>query len=278
MEQGTRPWDKEQLVEHLRRASIGGGDAVILHSSLKSVGAVEGGPSTIVEAILAAIGPTGHLLVPTFTYCLPIWNVPPFEVDNTPSRVGAITEAVRHHPAAVRSFHPTHSVAVIGPEKEKTIRNHLHATPVGRDCPFDRMRAYNAKILMLGTHQDTNTSLHLCEVLSDLPYIRVAFSEGQDFELAWFINENGEIEYTPIYEVPGCSRGFRVVEEPLRRLGVLRDVMIGNAPSQLLYLNELIAAMSEFLQRDPVMLLCTNESCTICTRRRAYMKKQGASR
>lgn len=277
MEQATHSWRKEELVEHLQEASIGEGDAVILHSSLKSVGPVEGGPSTIVEAILTVVGSPGHLLVPTFTYCLPIWKIAPFDVRNTPSRVGAITEAVRLHPEALRSFHPTHSVAVIGPEKERIIRNHLHATPVGRDCPFDRIRTYGAKILMLGTHQDTNTSLHLCEVLAELPYVRVAFSEGQDFELAWFLNENGEVEYTPIYEVPGCSRGFRVVEEPLRRLGVLRDVMIGHAPSQLLFLNELVAAMTELLQRDPLMLLCNNDSCTICSRRRAYMKKVGTS-
>ncbi|MCX7625397.1 MAG: AAC(3) family N-acetyltransferase [Candidatus Sumerlaeaceae bacterium] len=276
MNQLGRPLTRESLAEEFTRAGLRSGDSVILHSSLKSLGAVEGGAEAVVQALLDVIGETGHLLVPTFTYCLPIWNIPPFDVRNSKSRVGAITEAVRLHEGAVRSFHPTHSVAVIGPGRDSLVKNHLHATPLGVDCPFDRMRRLGAKILMLGTTQDTNSSLHLCEVLAKLPYVNVAFSDGQDFELAWFINEQGEIEYTPIYEVPGCSRGFRVVEGPLRRAGVLVDVHVGLAPSQLLDLENLIAAMLDLLRLDPVMLLCTNESCAICTKRRAYMKKVSA--
>lgn len=269
----NKVWIKEELVDHLRAVGIGLGDSVVLHSSLKSIGSVEGGAEAVVDALLSVIGPTGHLLVPTFTYCLPMWNIPPFDLATSKSRVGAITEAVRLRPDAVRSFHPTHSVAVIGPAREEITRNHLHATPLGIDSPFDRMRRFKAKILMLGTYQDTNSSLHLCEVLAKLPYVNVAFSEGQDFEVAWFINEHKEVEYTPIREVPGCSRGFRVVEEPLRSKGVLHDVVIGHARSQLLDLNDLIAAMMELLEKDPVMLLCNTENCGICPKRRAYMKK-----
>jgi aminoglycoside 3-N-acetyltransferase len=273
MNQPAKPWTREDLEQHFRDAGLQEDDALILHSSLKSIGFVEGGAKTVVDALLDVIGPRGHLLVPTFTYSMPIWKLPPFDVHHSTSRVGAITEAVRHRPDAVRSFHPTHSVAVIGPDREAIVRNHLHATPLGRDCPFDRMRRYRAKILMLGTRQDTNSSLHLCEVLADLPYLTVAFSEGQDFEFAWFLNENGQVEFTPIYEVPGCSRGFRVVEEPLRRARVLRDVMIGHAPSQLLDLESLVEATRELLARHPTMLLCRDDSCPICVKRRRFMNK-----
>ncbi len=184
------------------------GDAVILHSSFKSLGTVDGGPNTVIDALLDAVGSHGHLLVPTFTYSLPMWHVEPFDPKTSKARVGVIPEVLRQRPDAHRSFHPTHSVAVIGPHAEDIIRNHLHATPLGADCPFDRMRKFDAKILMLGTFQDTNSSLHLCEVLAGLPYVRVAFTEGQDFEIAWFINEDGQVEYTQFFEVPGCSRGF----------------------------------------------------------------------
>jgi aminoglycoside 3-N-acetyltransferase len=276
MEERQNMWTRSQISDHLHAAGIASGDAIILHSSLKSVGPIEGGGEALVEAILNVIGPDGHLMVPTFTYCLPIWNMPPFDIENTKSRVGALTEVVRQHPSARRSFHPTHSVAVIGPQREAITRNHLHATPIGVDSPFDRMRKFRAKILMLGTTQDTNSSLHLCEVLAKLPYIHVAFSDGQDFELAWFLNENKEIEYAPIYEVPGCSRNFRVVEEPLRRAGVLRDVVVGYAPCQLLDLEALIGAMMDLLAQDPVLLLCRNENCVICSKRLAFMKKHAA--
>jgi aminoglycoside 3-N-acetyltransferase len=266
--------NRDQLAAEFSRAGIRSGEDLIVHSSLKSLGEVEGGADTVVAALLDVLGPAGHLLVPTFTYSLTMWSREPFDRLASKSRVGAITEAVRLHPRAIRSFHPTHSVAVIGPDAEAIVRNHLHATPIGEGSPFARMCERGARILMLGTYQDTNSTLHYCEVAARLPYIHVTFSDGQDFEVAWFLNELGQIEYTQIFEIPGCSRGFRVVEEPLRRRGVLRDVKIGPAPSQLLECKALVETMRELLAEQPGMLLCETDSCVICPKRRAYLKDQ----
>jgi aminoglycoside 3-N-acetyltransferase len=266
-----------EIADAIRGVGITAGDHVILHSSFKSLGPVAGGPDAVIDAVLSVIGPRANLLVPTFTYCLPIWRVEPFDIARTRARVGVVPETLRQRPDARRSFHPTHSVAVIGPDAESLIRNHLHATPIGLDSPFGRMRGLNAKILMLGTCQDTNSPLHLCEVAAALPYIQVCFSAGQTFELAWFLNESGQVEYTQIFEVPGCSRGFRIVEGPLRQLGVLKDVEICAARSQLIGLNDLVSAMCELLRKDPSLLLCDTQTCGICPKRRAHMKKsQGA--
>jgi aminoglycoside N3'-acetyltransferase len=126
----------------------------------------------------------------------------------------------------------------------------------------------HAKILMLGTFQDTNSSLHYCEVAVELPYIHVPFSDDQDFEMAWFFNEHGQVEYTQITEVPGCSRGFRKIEQPLRECGVLTDVRVGAAACQLLDLRALVQAAREILNEDPCFLLCETANCAICPKRR----------
>lgn len=267
------PYTRAQLAQAFSRAGFAPGDNVIVHSSFKSIGPVEGGPASVVGAILDVIGKEGHLMVPTFTYAFPMWNVEPFDIRNSRSRTGIIPETVRLWPEAKRSFHPTHSVAVIGPGAEDLIRNHLHATPIGLDSPFGRMCQRKAKILMLGTHQDTNSSLHYCEVLAKLPYIHVPFSENQNYEIGWFLNETGQIEYTQLYEVPGCSRGFRAVEQPLIDRNVLRFVKIGQAESQMLDLPALADAMIEIFAEDPTILLCRTANCTICPKRRAAMEK-----
>ncbi len=263
----------DTLADELGRIGLREGDNVVLHSSLKSLGTVEGGAEAVVEAFVRVLGPTGNLMVPTFTYCLPSWKTEPFDIRATRSRVGAITEAVRNHPLALRSFHPTHSVAVIGPDSEDIIRNHLHATPIGLDSPFGRMHARGAKILMLGTRQDTNSSLHYCEVHAGLPYIQVAFGEGRDHEIAWFLNESGQVEYTTIREVPGCSRGFREIEPHLVGRGVLREITVAGAPSQLLDMAALVRAADEILASDPTLILCRIGQCSICPRRREHMAK-----
>lgn len=265
----------EDLVRDLELAGISEGDSLILHSSFRSLGAVAGGPQAVVEAVLDVLGPKGHLMVPTFTYSLPIWNIAPFDYRHSKSRVGAITEVVRQRPDAQRSFHPTHSVAVIGPEADQIVSNHLHATPTGLKSPFGKMYARKAKILMLGTRQDTDTSLHYCEVVAQMPYLDVVFTQGQDFEIAWFYNEADQIEYTRIHELPGCSRGFEVIEPELRRRGVLKDVRIGEAASQLLEMESFVPAAVEVIREQPSLLLCMTPGCTICQKRRAFMKSLG---
>lgn len=263
------------LVDDLRRAGVVPGDNLIVHSSLKSVGPVETGPATVVDALLETVGPTGSLMMPTFTYSLPMWNCDPFDVRHSSGRVGAIPEEMRQRPEAHRSFHPTHSVAVIGPDAEQIIANHLHATPIGEGSPFARMARRGGKILMLGTHQDTNSSLHYCEVAAGSEYIHVPFTLDQDYEIAWFINERDQIEYTKIYEVPGCSRGFRVVEAPLRDRQLLQEFPVGEARCQLLDAQSLIPAIGELLAADPAMMLCHIASCAICPKRRAFLLERG---
>lgn len=268
----TEPLTVVELAQDFRRVGISNGDALIVHSSFRSLGHLDGGPNAVIDALLSAVGPSGHLLLPAFTFSLPAWNMEPFDVGRSKSRVGAITEVARTRPDFIRSFHPTHSVLVHGPDAAEIARNHLHSTPLGLESPFGRMERLNAKILMLGTYQDTNSSLHYCEVVAGLPYVQVAFSENSSTEIAWFINAEGAVEYTEIREVPGCSRGFRAIEQPLRESGVLLDVQVGRASSQLLSLPALVAAAKQILAADPTLLLCHNDGCLICTKRRRFMK------
>jgi aminoglycoside 3-N-acetyltransferase len=269
---GPKAWTIDDLAEHLTAAGIESGDNIILHSSLKSVGKTASGPATVINAILATIGPTGNLMAPTFTYSLPAWKGEPFSHSDSRARTGAIPEYMRHRPDAVRSFHPTHSVTVVGPDRDAIIANHMQATPLGRQSPFGRMLERNAKILMLGTHQDTNSSLHLCEVLAELPYIRVCFSDDVDYETAWYHNGNDEIRFMKVNEVPGCSRGFRAIEPALISRGILRQVYVGDATSQLLYLPDLVTAATEILAQNPTLLLCHVPNCGICPKRRSFMQ------
>lgn len=267
----AKPWKADQLAEHLDAAGIEQGDRLILHSSLRSVGRTEGGPATVINAILATLGPTGTLMAPTFTYSLPAWKHDPFHHQYSQARTGAIPEYMRNRADAIRSFHPTHSVTVIGAEAKHVADGHLAATPLGKESPFGKMAERNAKILMLGTRQDTNSSLHLCEVLADLPYIHVCFTDDVDFESAWYQNNDGEVVFTRIYEVPGCSRGFRAIEPFLEQRKVLRRVYIGDSTSQLLNLPDLIDASREILAENPTLLLCNVPNCGICPKRRQFM-------
>ena len=53
---------RSRLTRDLTRLGVRKGDCVMLHSSLSSLGWVEGAAATVVEAFLDAMGPEGTLL------------------------------------------------------------------------------------------------------------------------------------------------------------------------------------------------------------------------
>jgi len=148
------------------------GDLVLVHSSLKSMGQVPGGPETVVCGLLAALGDAGTLLMPALSYASVSEQQPLFDPACTRTCVGAIPEHFRLRPGTLRSVHPTHSVCAAGAKaKEIVSRHHLDHTPVGTNSPFRLLRDLGGKILMLGCGLKPNTSMHGVEELCEPPYL-----------------------------------------------------------------------------------------------------------
>eukprot|EP01034_Spumella_vulgaris_P007039 gene7039-8968_t len=111
---------KERLLQELRAAGIQLGDTLLVHSAMSKIGYLENGPKTLVDALLEAVGPTGNLLMPTspnasFQIEYAKQN-PVFDVLNSPSKLGSISEYFRKLPGVKRSAHPTEPVAALGPD------------------------------------------------------------------------------------------------------------------------------------------------------------------
>jgi len=266
---------RSDLANDLRRCGFSPGDHVVLHSSFKSLGPVAGGPDAIIDALLEVIGPAGNLMMPSFTYSAPCFKEPPFDVHRSPSRTGAVSETMRRRTEARRSFHPTHSVVALGPQAQALTADHPLASPMGKNSPLERMLQLNAKILLLGTRQDSNSMIHYCETAAKVPYLRIPYTIGQDFETAWFINARGETETTQVLEIPGCSRGFGCLEPSLSKAGILRSVKVADAACQVVESRALLEAILELLTLQPCALLCQNPDCRICHRRRQTIPNSG---
>ena len=59
---------REQIAEALQALGLQTSHIVFVHSSLSSIGYVEGGADAAVDAFLDVLGSTGTLVVPTFTF------------------------------------------------------------------------------------------------------------------------------------------------------------------------------------------------------------------
>ena len=55
----------DDIVDALHRLDIGPGNVTYMHSSLSSMGFVEGGADTVIDAFLHVLGPEGTFSVPT---------------------------------------------------------------------------------------------------------------------------------------------------------------------------------------------------------------------
>src|SRR5699024_12305885 len=101
---------KEEINKQLETMNIDSEGSMISHSSMKSIGEVEGQADTVLDAFSEFIK-DGLLVFPTHTWAHINEEQPKFYVEETPTNIGILTELPTKRPALVRSLHPTHSVA-----------------------------------------------------------------------------------------------------------------------------------------------------------------------
>ena len=161
----------EKIVAGLRGLGVEPGDTLLVHSSLSSLGWVDGGAETVIKALIVAL-PEGTLLMPALDWRYVNKEHPYFSVRETPSNVGVIPETFRKYPGVIRSLHPLHSVCAYGVNAaEITSSHYLDRTPVGENSPFRLLMKYSGKILMLGCGLRPMTFMHGVEEAAGLPYV-----------------------------------------------------------------------------------------------------------
>ena len=166
---------KEDIKNTLTQLGVKSGDLVLFHSSLKSMGHVDGGPQTVIDAFLEQVGSDGTVVVPTllnqsFSVAYDIWDK-----NSTPSEVGIITEVFRTMPGALRSDNPTHSVAAYGKLAHELTKDHSSYGPrlgcygdyaFSYGSPWQKLYEHNAKMVFIGVTTLTGTMRHLVEYVA----------------------------------------------------------------------------------------------------------------
>ncbi len=263
------------IYQDLEAAGIQPGDRLLVHSSMRSLGFVREGMDAVIHLMVDLLTRQGTLVMPTFTFSLMDWGMPPFDMMMTKSRVGSLTEAFRKQDGVFRSAHPTHSFAAWGAEADYVIGAESNHAPLGKGSPLDRFRELDGKILLIGVGQNRNSTVHLAESLAEVPYLNVPFSETLDYDTAWSVTARSTApEYHAIFEMPGSSEGFSVLDELLIQMGVVTSVTIGNASCQIMESQKLCDTVVRLLKEDPALLLRPEEKPSeITVKRRRYLER-----
>lgn len=163
---------------------------LIVHSSLKSLGRVVGGPASVILALEEVVGESGNIVMPTQTehLCDPSVygknyseeelqfirdHMPIYYPDLThTSFMGVIPETFRKQEGVLRSSHPHVSFAAWGRDARKIIENHSLDYALSDQSPLGRIYELGGYILLLGAPTDSNSSLHLAEYKQNNSFVQ----------------------------------------------------------------------------------------------------------
>lgn len=233
---------------------LGPGHHVLLHSSLSSLGWVEGGPATVVEALLEVVGPAGTLLAPTITATPALMPGARFTFDAVaePGWTGTIAETVRTWPGAIRSLHPTHSVAALGAAAERFTAGHEDSiTPCGVDSPYRRLADDpDGRILLLGCDHQSNTTLHAVEEMAAASYHLHPTPAHATIRAAGRV-----LERTLWIHRWGTPRQFNAIAHLLVERGAQVDGRVGAASAHLLSAAAVVSIGTAALAADAAFFL-----------------------
>jgi aminoglycoside 3-N-acetyltransferase len=241
---------REDIVAGIRSLGVQPGSLMLVHSSLSSFGRVEGGAAMVAQALLDSVAPNGTVIVPTFNY-----GSLPFDPATTQSLTGAISDAFWRLPGAVRSRHPTHAFAAVGPLAQEMMADHHNMDPLGHTSPLGRLARRDGWVLLIGCDHRANSLIHTAEESMKVPYV------GRT-RTAAILRGNEVTEVT--VRRPGCSNGFNVVGDTMRQMGSVRETTVGRSAFQLMRSGDVMAVASGMLARDPAALLCHLPDCDRC--------------
>ncbi len=153
-----------ELCKVLKDMGIQEGDILFVQTSFNDLYTLDARPMELIKALRSSIGTTGTLLMPAYT-------APPNDTNwiydpvRESTYTGIVNEVFRRLPGVIRSLHPRHSIAGIGPHAESILSNHEKCIRAdGAHSPFDKLRYINnSKILTLGLPQGFISFLHWIE-------------------------------------------------------------------------------------------------------------------
>lgn len=249
----------DDILVGLDNLGVKSGMVVMVHSSLSGLGYVEGGPLTVINALIKAVGQDGLIIMPT----------PPitgssveslirgeiFNINDTPCVTGKICETFRTITGVHRSCHPTHSVTAFGRNaKWLTKDHHKDSTPFGPNSPFARLLEIGGSILGLGLDVRWITFYHHFEDINDNFPIHVYSKES--YNIPVIMTEGKQIyvstpNHDPIvssFRLNNDQKTLKEIDFALTKYGKISRGKVGKGDSFLIKAQDIISTL-EYLQK-----------------------------
>lgn len=249
-------YTKEEIFAQLRAMGAPRDRMVLMHSSLRTVGKVEGGAEGLLDALIEYFTAEGGLFcVPTHTWHN-LENGSEFTLDMSSSDncLGYFSTVAASDPRGYRTESPTHSMVIFGDRAlaEEVARGELVAdTPVSPDTCYGKLYERDGFVLLVGVAHNRNTYLHTVDEILGIPN-----RMGNQFYTTTIRKANGEVverklrlfdtDYTS-----DISDRFIKFDVPFRYHRCGTDGFLGNAPTQLLSARKMKEVMERIYRNSP---------------------------
>lgn len=248
---------REELVAQLKDVGVEGGAVLLVHTSFRAVRPVEGGPAGLVDALRAAIGNRGTLVMPS-------WSGRDDEVfdpatDPADADLGILPDIFWRQSGVLRADH-AFSFAAVGPAASQILADPLPLPPHRPESPVGRVRELGGQVLLLGVDHDADTTIHLAEIVAGVPYRTAKYitilQDGRPTRLDYGENDH-------------CCARFRLVDGWLRDRGLQQEGRLGHARARLARSRDIVDVVVVALQEDPLLFLHPPGECSDCDETRA---------
>ncbi|MBN1671305.1 MAG: AAC(3) family N-acetyltransferase [Kiritimatiellae bacterium] len=162
---------KQHILDGLRHLGITPGLSLMVHSSLKSFGRVDGGAETVIEAIQDALTPEGTLMLPSFNHGRPFQKggAGYYAPHETPTTNGTIPDTFWRMPGVCRSLNPSHPFAAWGQHARRYTASHHRTLTMGPGSPLELLFRDGGSCLLIGVDMRVNTFQHVVEQCTGAP-------------------------------------------------------------------------------------------------------------
>jgi aminoglycoside 3-N-acetyltransferase len=247
---------KSQLVRQLGALGVEPGGVLLVHAAFSRIAPVEHGPRGLIEALQAAVGDRGTLVMPSMADD----DDTPFDRRTMPCRgVGVLADSFWRMPGVVRSDSP-HAFAAVGPQAARITLPHPVDVPHGLNSPPGRVYELDGQVLLLGIGHDADTTIHVAENIAGVRYRQrkhaTIIVDGQPRRY-----EYGETDH--------CCEKFSLLDSWLEERGRQHRGLVGHAEARLARSRDVVAAALERLRENETVFLHPPGSCSECDEARA---------
>lgn len=256
------PITKDHLAVDLKNLGVRPGDLLNIKVSLKSVGYVDGGPETLIDALLEAVGPEGTIVSDSFVrvYPLPLSEENAKKISDrwTPTYAGAVASAMIEYPIARRSLHPVQKFSAIGALAEDLTQKH---TP--ESYAYDvlrRMCDMGGRNLKIGADEKVVGVGTTHVAIGELGFQQKRPRTGVNYR-----NEKGEIVTFKRNWSGACAEGLINFVPLYQAAGaVISESRVGKAPSKITDMRKTLDIELAVLSVDPTFFFCDDPACISC--------------